>query len=116
MFLEHDEPRQWTVLIIREQSNPTPAFNIIYDGIIKKVQHDFTKMVAAALTIDPKSDEAKIRTHALFSQIIGFITDRECFMRHIGKKNLSTDQIEMIRVIVQDHVDLCLKTKNKALS
>lgn len=114
IFLEKEEPRSWSVLIMREQANPTPAFDIIYDSVVKRVQHDFTRMVAIYLNANPKSDEVKIRTHIFFSQILGFITDRECFLRHLETKDLSKKQLKLIRETILEHVNICLEgLKNK---
>lgn len=113
MFLEREEPRKWTVLIVREQANPTHAFDIIYDAVIKRVQQDFTRMMAIYINANPKSDQSKIRAHILISQIIGFITDRQCFLKHMECEDLSPKQIKLIRATILEHIDICLSGLQK---
>lgn len=108
MFLVHDEPKAWNVLISREQTNPTPAFDIIYGSIIKRIQHDLTRMIAIYIHENPESEESKIRSHIFVSQVLGFITSRESFMRHMNTKNLSPSQIEKIRHVVKEYINTVL--------
>ncbi len=108
MFLVHEEPKSWNVLITREQSNPTPAFDITYDSIIKRIQQDLTRMIAIYIGRDPNSEESKIRSHIFISQVLEFITSRESFLRHMGTDNLSQAQIGKTRKVVKEYIDTVL--------
>lgn len=108
MFIIHDEPKAWNALISREQTNPTPAFDIIYDSIIKRIQHDLTRMIAVYIGRNPKSEESKVRGHIFISQVLGFITSRESFLRHMETENLSQEQIKKTRDVLKEYIDTVL--------
>jgi len=108
MFLTEEEPKRWNLIISREQSSPTAAFDIIYDGMIKRIQFDLTKMIAIYIGQNPSSEESKIIGHIFISQVLGFITSRESFMRHMETDKLSKKQINTISKIVQNYADSAL--------
>lgn len=111
LFVESDEPKAWVQLIIREQANPTEAFDIIYEGQMKHVQRMFSTLIAACTGLPPESDDVKLRSHALIGQILIFTISRESLLRHLNVTRLTSEHIEKIYTILLSHTDGCLSIK-----
>ena len=105
LFVESDEPKAWAQLIMREQAKPSDAFDLLYDGHIAQVQEIFTQLIAARLGIAGDSDEAKLRGHALFGQILIFIVSRESVLRHLGVAQLEPKHVRLIHALLMAHAE-----------
>jgi len=108
MFVESDEPKAWAQIIVREQARPTAAFDVLYEGQIKRTQGLIAALVAAYTGLDAAGDEVKLRTHALIGQVLGFLIARESLLRHLGTRQLNAGHIDKIRAILGAHVRACL--------
>ncbi|MGD9638009.1 MAG: CerR family C-terminal domain-containing protein [Alphaproteobacteria bacterium] len=111
MFVETDDTKSWLQIMLREQSNPSPAFEIVYSRQIKPMQELITTMIGLCTQINPESDEAKVRCQAFIGQILGFFVARSSFMRQMGTKKLNESQIEIIHKVILAHTEACLNIK-----
>ena len=111
MFVASDEPKAWAQIIMREQANPTEAFEIFYNSSMKHLQKAATTLVAVCAGLDPEGGEAKIRAHALFGQILGFLVSRESLLRNMNVKKLKPEHVVLIRQILTAHTEACLNVK-----
>lgn len=108
LFIAGEEPKAWAQVIMREQANPTEAFDVFYEGNLKHMQKTAAYLLAICADIDPDGNEAKIRAHALWGQIIGFLVSRESLLRHMGVKKLSAKQTKLIYHVLDAHIEACL--------
>lgn len=109
LLLDSDEPMTWMLIVIREQAKPTEAFDVLYNPIMRPLQDAMSRLVAIYTGLPEDSDEIKIRVHTYASLVLGFLTSRESFLRHMGKRELDADDIAAIRSIIQSSLDACLK-------
>ncbi|MFP4349302.1 MAG: CerR family C-terminal domain-containing protein [Desulfococcaceae bacterium] len=98
------ESRRWGRIIIREQMQPTKAFDIIYDHVIRRVHEACAGLIGHILQIPPASDTAIIRAHSVVGQAMIFQAARETILRRLGRREFTLDDIEMIRSIVEDQI------------
>jgi len=112
LFIESSEPKSWAKIIIREQFNPTDAFNLLYDAYMKPIQHMLSQLIATCTGLDSHSDEVKIRGHAFIGQILGFLVSHESILRHLGVKELEKKHIDLIHKVLLAHTQACLKVPN----
>ena len=108
ILVESDEPKAWAQIIMREQANPTEAFDVIYEQFMKPMQKIAGKCVAAYMELDSESDEVKIRIHALKGQVLGFLVSRECLLRNLGVKKLTHTHYNLIYQVIAAHIEACL--------
>ncbi|WP_221031474.1 CerR family C-terminal domain-containing protein [Actomonas aquatica] len=108
LMVQSEEIRLWALIIVREQSRPTPAFDHIYDQCFKRVQSKLLFLLGTATGIDPTSNEAKIRVHAFFGQILGFAVSRESLLRTLGTPALTPALVTSIRQVLHANVEACL--------
>ncbi len=96
-----DEARRWGRIIIREQMQPTGAFDVLYEHLIRPV-HSACSAAVGRLTGRPEdADETVIRTHAVMGQVLVFLSARETILRRLGRDALGPADAEEIRGIIE---------------
>ena len=110
-----DETAAFARFIMREQTEPTAAFAIIYGGVMGQVIERIAELLSQ-LSKDPLSPlEAKIRTIALMGQVIAFRVARATLMRATGWNQIGANEVEMIETVVRDHLDaVCDRLQGEA--
>lgn len=109
MFVDSDEPKGWVLIIMREQARPTEAFDTFYDGLMKNLHSLMSTLIAVYVGLNPKSDEAKVRAHAILGQVLIFLSSREVILRQLGVKKLTDRHIGLIHKVLGMHVEAALK-------
>jgi len=97
--------------VMREQLQPGAAFEILYDGMMRRLMESCAKLLAIAL--GRRSDDPKIliRTQTLLGQILVFRTSRASVFRQLGWREFSKEQLKLIQSIVRENVDRILAGK-----
>ncbi|TQV74171.1 DUF1956 domain-containing protein [Exilibacterium tricleocarpae] len=108
LLVESDEPKAWAQIIMREQANPTEAYDIFHDRHMKRILHVSHRLISIITGIDAKSSEVKIRAHALFGQILGFLVSRETLLRSLKAKKLTKAHLQEVHRVLALHIDACL--------
>lgn len=109
LMVESDEVRQWSRIVVREQANPTAAFDILYQRGMEKMQGMLAQLLGACTGLDPASEEAKIRVHALIGQVLGFAISRQSLLRNLKVKRFKPQHVAIICEVLNAHVTACLK-------
>lgn len=107
-FLMSDEPRKWMQIILREQARPTDGFDIVYENHIRHMQAMIARLIGIATGMPPESDEAKLRGHAFFGQVMGFLVAREALLRMLGVRQIGPEHAALIKQTIAAHVEACL--------
>ena len=105
MFFASEQPKLWSRIIIREQSNPTDAFDIIYLSVIQPIQDILSKAAGIYLNKPSNCDEVKIRIHALMGQVLSFLLCRESLLRHLSVERLHESHINEILSVLNIQVE-----------
>lgn len=100
------EAERWARFIIREQMQPSAAFDVIY-GFMSGPVGIATQLVAAALG-RPQDEETKIRVFAIFGQVIVFRVSQALITRHMGWPAIGARERAEIKRIVATHIDTIL--------
>jgi TetR/AcrR family transcriptional regulator, regulator of cefoperazone and chloramphenicol sensitivity len=103
-----DEIAPWARFVVREQMNPTPAFEVLYEGVMQRILAllgDLLQRVAGgALT----AEETRIRSIALVGQVLAFRFCRAALMYATGWESVGVGEIEVVRTAVLAHTDAVL--------
>ncbi|MCC6142536.1 MAG: CerR family C-terminal domain-containing protein [Candidatus Hydrogenedentes bacterium] len=102
------EAKHWGQLMVREQMEPSSAYELLYDQLLGPMQGLACVLVARVLDRDPNAPEVILRTHALIGQIISFRAARETVCRRLAVKDLSPEQVRHIQGIINEHVAIVL--------
>jgi hypothetical protein len=88
--------------IVREQTQPGPAFDVLYDGYIRAVHEAVTAVVAAARGLGPRTARAAIEAHALVGTALAFVVARETLCRRVGWDGYNRRRVHEIEEAVAD--------------
>jgi TetR/AcrR family transcriptional regulator, regulator of cefoperazone and chloramphenicol sensitivity len=87
---------RWARFILREQLDPTDAFEIIYNSIMGRMHRTLTALVAAVLALDPESDEARLEAFSLLGQALIFRFARAAVLRRMGWEAIGEEEADRI--------------------
>jgi len=73
----------WVRLILREQQDPTQAFQLLYDNIFSRLLALLARLVAMASGLEQTSETCRIRTLMILGQILIFFIARGTTTRYM---------------------------------
>jgi hypothetical protein len=97
------EAKSWAGIILREQMEPTRAFDIIYEGVMQPVLQCCLALVARILHRQPDDPETMLSVIAIVGQVLIFRTSREAVIRSLQWKGYSRREIQAVQSIVIKH-------------
>lgn len=85
LFEVLSQPRTvgWARLIVREQQQPTEAFDILYDGLMGRMLGLLTRLVAIATEDDADGERARLCALMLVGQVLMFRVAHAAVRRHM---------------------------------
>ena len=96
-ILGAQEAKSWAGIILREQMEPTSAFDIIYEGVMQPVLECCLALVSRILHRQPDDPEAMLRVIAIVGQVLIFRTSREAIVRNLQWKGYSRTEIQDVQ-------------------
>lgn len=96
-------------IILREQTSPTKAFNVLFDGYMKDVLNLMTSLISRYCGQAADSDEVVILGHSLIGQLVSFIATKESLLKNLGATKLNAEQNELMRAVMLRNIEACLK-------
>ena len=94
--------------IVREQANPTEAFNRIYDGLMGPMLGRLSFLLGVVAGGVLEESEARIHAITLMGQVLVFRVAREAALRAGGWKDIGPKELEVVQRILADHLDAIL--------
>ncbi|MGI9024007.1 MAG: transcriptional regulator CecR [Burkholderiaceae bacterium] len=104
-----EETRAFSRIIIREQIDPTAAFDTLYRNSIGRMHMTVTILAARVVGDDPQSTAAVIRAHALVGSVLGFRVARETILRRAGWKTIGPGETASICDAITEQADVLLR-------
>jgi AcrR family transcriptional regulator len=95
----------WASFVMREQLHPGAAFEILYEGMMRRITTAATRLVATIQKRAPDDPRAIIATQAILGQVLIFSVGRATALRTLGWKTFSPDHLRLIRSVVRENVD-----------
>ena len=92
--------------IVREQQKPGPAFELIYEGGMRRVNETVTHLVAVIFDLPTESLAAKLHAHALIGQVLGFRVAHAALLHRTGWSAVGPREAQQITEIVLNNLDL----------
>jgi len=104
-------PDTFPAFVMREQLQPGAAFEILYQGMMRRLIEACTKLLA--LISDRRADDMRtvIKAQTLLGQVLVFRTSRACVLRALGAREISKEQLRMIQSTIAENVDRILAGK-----
>lgn len=100
------DPRNapYAQFILREQTIPGAGFEIIYERLLSRVAARLTGLVGVAAAGRWGAEEVRVRSVAIFGQILVFRAARLTVMRVTGWDEITEARARLIRDVVSAHV------------
>ena len=95
-ILSQPEPSASTAIILREQQQPTKAFDLLYSHAMEPLHRVVSTLIARLEKTRDDAPEAILHAHMLLGQVLGFIAARTTLMRRLGQQQIEPGQIEYI--------------------
>ena len=99
-----DETPHIARIMFQEQLQPSKAFSIFYEELLKEEHSVVTAIVAKLLKLSPDSREAIVHAHALLGHIMIFLAGRALILKRLGEENFSADDAELLHSTMKKHV------------
>ena len=99
------EPQSWLYFIIREQVNPTAAFDILYSSFMSKAIGGCAILVGRLLGLPAEHPETRLRALACIGQVFIFRASRAGALRTLGWPDFEGDRLEQVRQAVRAQVE-----------
>ena len=96
LLTTHSILSRFTLLIIREQLYPSPAFERLFNGGPGKIHEMLYRLSARLLNVPENSTEAIVRAHIIFGQVIGFRAGRMIILHRLNQTMFTPEQTELI--------------------
>ena len=92
--------------VMREQLHPGAAFEILYEGMMRRILDATATLLAVLLKCRRDDPKLLIKAHAILGEILIFRCGRAASLRMLGWKEFSKDHLSLIQSLVHEHVDL----------
>jgi len=114
-ILSKEIPNSFPVLIIREQTEPTAAFEILYETAIKHIHRTFRKLIGVLVNKEESDPEVIFRVSSIIGQIISFRMNKQAILRALGQNDLTEENIKLIKKIILNQTDAIISSAGGSL-
>ncbi len=87
----------WTRMVMREQQDPSDAFDIFYGGIYREMLESFTRLMGKLTGQPPEARGTRIQALNVMGQLMMFMVGRATAMRHLDWKEVGPDELTAVR-------------------
>ncbi|MGH7003313.1 MAG: CerR family C-terminal domain-containing protein [Alphaproteobacteria bacterium] len=98
------ESEPWARFLIREQMEPTAAFDRVYGDVMRPMLEVGTRLVGVLLDEDPASEHVRLRTISLLGSLLVFRMAHASAMAHLGWSSVGGRELETIRTLTRELV------------
>lgn len=113
MILGHPEAVRWAPFIMREQMQPSPAFDALYDGFMGRAHVVATQLFALATGRQAEAPETIVRVFGLFGQMVVFRMGRAIVERRLGWNGYGPEEIALVVAMMHEHLDAILEASDR---
>jgi AcrR family transcriptional regulator len=99
----HPESAAWARFIVREQAEPTEAFDVLYGGGMGRLVDHLSALIVRIGGGRPDVAEARLKTVAIVGQVLVFRVARATLLRATGWTDVDEGGAASIRRIVRAH-------------
>ena len=94
----------WARFMVREQADPTEAFERVYGGIMRPGLAVVRRLVGVVTGEAADSDWVRLRTLTLVGSVIIFRVDRATLLRELGWPAIGPNEADAVRALATDLV------------
>ena len=106
VLLRQQTNRSFGRIIIREQMQPTKAFDLIYERVIRHVHQTISALLAILLGREPDDRRVIFRAQMIVGQILIFLAGRETIRRRLNLTGYTDEEFAEIKAALHEQLDL----------
>lgn len=106
ILLRQQTNRSFGRIIIREQMQPTKAFDLIYERVIRHVHEAISILLAILLDREPTDRTVILRAQMIVGQVLIFLSGRETIRRRLGLTGFTEQEFAEIKAALDEQLDL----------
>jgi hypothetical protein len=111
-----DEIAPLARFVLREQMNPSPAFEIIYEGYMRRILDQMGMLLQRVAGGTLKTEELRVRSIALLGQAFVFRFGRAALMRATQWQSIGEPEAMAVRAAVLAHSEAILNALESGAS
>ncbi len=102
-----EQTRSATLIMLREQQNPSPVFELMFSRVIGPMHERITHLLAHVWS-QPINDLLIARAHAIVGQVLVFRAARATILRRTGWSSIGPQEIVTVRAALQANLHALL--------
>ena len=106
ILLRQQTDRSFGRIIIREQMQPTKAFDLIYERVIRRVHETISVLLGVVLDRKPTDRAVILRAQMIVGQVLVFLSARETICRRLGLTGYTEEEFAEIKAALHEQLDL----------
>ena len=99
--------------VLREQMEPSPAFDILYATFMEPMHKRLCRLWAQATGNEPESERTKLKVFALIAQIFLFRMARAGALRRLNWQEIGASEINAIIALAGESVDALMEAEKR---
>lgn len=103
-FLGAHELEKSVMFIIREQAQPTKAFDLIFERVMQRTFNTLATLVSRLIERPASDMEVRIRTFTLIGQLVFFRTAREAALRLTGWRDFDGERLRLVKRMLRAQI------------
>ena len=108
LIIGSPEAEFWARFIVREQMDPSPAFDVLYRGMFGVMLRGVIQMLAVIRGGDPEGEELRILALTLVGQLLVFRIARAAVLRSLDWDQVGAAELAKIQVVIDRNLDAML--------
>ncbi|MEP5763454.1 MAG: CerR family C-terminal domain-containing protein [Halieaceae bacterium] len=98
------EAAGWVKLVMREQQDPTEAFDIFFQGPYSQMLEIFTRLIGLLTGQSPQAQATRLLALTQMGQILVFMVGRATTSRHLGWQTVGEAQMKAVHEQVRKNL------------
>ena len=104
----------WVKLVMREQQDPTDAFDIFFLGVYSNMLARLTELVGKLSGLPAESEAARVKALTLMGQVLVFVVGRGTVARHVGWTRLGERERQVLHQTVRQSLEAMFREGGRA--
>lgn len=106
LLMGEPDAEAWAAFILREQANPTEAFDILWERVMGRLFEAVIGLTARLTGEAPDDPHTRLRAVTLVGQLLVFRTSRAGVMRSLGWDRYTSEKVALVQALIAEQVDL----------
>lgn len=108
-LLTSEQSDRWANFVLREQAEPSEAFDILFEHGPGRFVHAVAHLTAIAAGDEPGSSRSKLRALSLIGQVYVFRSARALVLRTLQTEKLGSDDVATLSKLIRENIRLLTK-------